>query len=352
MNVNSDMLRTQSWYEKSGFANDVIISSRVRISRNLSHHPFPEKLSTDDEKKVLEEIVEAFEQLPYEKKFRIFYFDDLNETERNLISGRNILGEDLQIKRNKAVAVSEDKEVVALINQEDHLKIVSIKSGLSLKEAWEQVDRVDSLLENKISYSVSGEFGYLTSSLYNVGTGMKASILVHLPGLVMTSLLSEMFKILREKGLSTRLYGLPEEENDGTIYEIYNYFTIGSTEEEIIQILCELSSSILNLERKMRGIVYEKKRKRLEDRIFRSLGILKYSRSISQKEAYKLLSLVRFGISLNIVADYTMEQITALLMSAYMNPKALSAENALSKQDDVDPDDFLRAQAIRDILVS
>jgi protein arginine kinase len=220
-----------------------------------------------------------------------------------------------------------------------------------LKEAWDQINDVDTLLENRINYSVSGEYGYLTSSLDNIGTGMKASILVHLPGLVMTSLLSEMFKILRDKGLSTKPFGVSEDDEAGSIYEIYNYFTIGSSEEEIIQILTELSMSLLSLERKMRGIIYEKKRKRLEDKIFRSLGILKYSRSISQREALKLLSLVRLGISLNIVNEYTLEQVTSLIMSAYMNLPGSSGESELSSLEDTKPQDYLRAQTIRDILV-
>jgi protein arginine kinase len=298
-----------------------------------------------------EEIASALTHLPYEKKFTIFYLDQLSDTEKNMIFQRNVFGEDTSPKKTKIIAASEDKEMVVFFNQDDHLKITSIKSGLALTEAWEQLNEVDSLLENSVNYSVSNEYGYLTSFIGNIGTGMKASMLVHLPGLVMTSLLSEMFKILSEKGLSTRLYGSTDDETESSIYEIYNYFTIGTTEDEIIQILNELSGSLINLERKMRGIIYEKKRKKLEDKVYRSLGILKYSRSITKNEALKLLSLVRLGISLNIVNEYSLEQVTSLIMSAYMNITENKSEKSLSSKEEVQPYDYLRAQTIRDILI-
>ncbi len=351
MTSYESILNKKSWFEKTGLNDDVIISSRVRISRNISDFSFPDRLKPEDEKTVTDRIVSVLTDLPGGRNFTILYSDGLSGDEKRLVFERNMLGEGASSKRNKTIAVSEDKEIVVFINQDDHLKLSSIKSGLALKEAWDQLNELDTLLENRISYSVSDEYGYLTSAIGNIGTAMKASILVHLPGLVMTSLLSEMFKILREKGLSTKPYGAEDEGEDSNIFEIYNYFTIGSSEEEIIQILTELSMSLLSLERKMRGIVYEKKRKRLEDRIFRALGILRYSRSISRKEALKLLSLVRLGISLNIVNEYSMEQVTSLIMSAYMNPQDDSAESKIDSLEDSKPLDYLRAQTIREVLV-
>jgi protein arginine kinase len=338
------------WYNLSGPANDVVISSRIRLTRNLSNHRFTSTLDDEGRKRVVTEVIRAFEELPERERFSMVNPDSLTDEDRELVCDRNILGEMFSVRRESPILRSDDGSILVVVNDEDHVRLSAIRSGLALSEAYEAIDRIDTTIEKNISYSVSNEFGYLTSRIADVGTGMKASIFVHLPGLAMTSLIKDTFKILNEKGLANRAYGGETSEHDSSIFEIYNYFPIGYTEQEIIETLTDIAHSMCALERKMRGVIHEKKKKSIEDKVFRALGILKYSRSISRTEALRLLSLVRLGIALDMIREFTLEQVTFLLLSAFMNNRAPEEEKEIDGLQENNSFDTKRAKIIREVL--
>jgi protein arginine kinase len=352
MGSPAKILKKETWFEKSGSENDVIVSSRISLSRNLSNYPFPETLSTDEKKKVEQNIVQSFKDLLFDTKFTVFKENSITPEEKKTIEKRYIMDSENIDSKSNSYIIGDDGETSAVINDDDHLKLSCTKSGLALREAFETVNQLDNQLENSINYSVSNELGYLTSSLDRVGTGMKASILIHVPALVLTSLLTETLKIIKDKAFVVKPFGTEDSEPESSMFEIFNNVTIGFSESEIIDNMMELASSLMLLERKMRGIVYEKKRKKIEDKVFRSLGLLKFSRSISFDEALRLISYVRLGICLNIINDYTLEKITSLFFIVNSTKLEQPASDKLPLVDEtIDPLDFLRAQEIRALLV-
>jgi protein arginine kinase len=302
----------RSWFSRVGEQGDVVVSSRVRIARNLSEHRFPGFMSAEEEQEVQRVIVDAFRRLPAAGDFAILFLDDLKPLDRRVLLERNIITQEFSLARGKAIAVGKDTGVTAMINEEDHLRVSCIREGLALAEAFTEVDRLDSLLEESLGYAISMEWGFLNPSLENVGTGLRASLMLHLPALVMTGLIDKAMKAINEVGLAVKGFFNDGETSLGDMYQISNQATLGLGEKEIIDTLVNIVTPLVHYERKAREELRERQRVDLEDRVCRALGILSHCRSISSREAMDHLSSLRLGASLGLIEGLTLDTVTML----------------------------------------
>jgi protein arginine kinase len=301
-----------SWYNGCGADSDVVISSRTRLARNLIDHPFPAYLSSADEAVVMQQVVRAFGKLPAKDNFAILYLKDLPPLERRMLFERNIVTQAFSLEGDKAVAMSLDGSISAMINEQDHIRMSCIKGGFSLQESYQAVNRVDNLLEDTLNYAISLEWGYLNSSLTDIGTGMRASLMVHLPALVIGQMINKAIKAITQIGFSVKGFFGEGGSSLGSLYQISNQISFGLSEEEILENLRNVVQPLISYERKARTELADRKKVELEDKIYRALGILTYCRSITSKEAMELLSYLRLGIIMGLITEIAVEMVTSL----------------------------------------
>lgn len=295
------------WTEGRGPNADIVISSRVRLARNIHNLPFPDMLSDVKEKEILESIKEIIDKNDFKEKMGIFHYIPLNELSNNekwiLVEKHLISPQHAQSQGNKGVIIREDEAVSVMINEEDHFRIQCLLPAMQLSEAWSLANEMDDNLEKTIDFAFDKDIGYLTSCPTNVGTGMRASVMLHLPGLVLTRQGYQVFATMGQIGLTVRgMYG-EGSEAIGNLFQISNQVTLGLTEEEIVNHLNSVTLQVIEQERNAREMLFKEAKEQLEDRVWRAYGILSHARSISSQEAMSLLSELRLGIDMNIIQD-------------------------------------------------
>lgn len=307
-----------NWMDGSGPENDIVVSSRIRVARNLASFPFPHMLDVDKADEVIHGVVLA---LRNEKvKDNSGYFEsvrmrELGSIDRQILVEKHLISPDLLKDYNKkAVAIRDDEIVSIMINEEDHLRIQCLLPGLKLESAWDYVNKLDEGLEKTLDYAFCENTGYLTACPTNVGTGLRASVMVHLPGLVHAQQIKNVLVSLSKLGLAVRgLYG-EGTEAAGNLFQVSNQVTLGHTEAEIIQSLVTVTAQLLEQERAAREALYKERKDHLEDRIWRSYGVLKHSRIIASDEAMKRFSDIRLGIDLGIIDNIDQKLVTELMI--------------------------------------
>ncbi len=294
------------WMKGNGPQSEIVISSRVRIARNLDGFPFPMLSTSSQAKQVVQRVYEVLQEdlqnLPEFKNARLIQMDDLQDLDKRVLMEKHLISPHLADEsRHGAVILSQDESISIMINEEDHLRVQCLFSGFQLEEAWELANRLDDAFEQKLNYAFDETHGYLTSCPTNVGTGIRASVMVHLPALAMTGHINQLLPAIAQVGLAVRgIYG-EGSETLGNLYQISNQVTLGQTEMEIIDKLKGVVRQVIEHEQRARRQVMERSPIQLEDRVLRSLGILKYSRMIDSKEAMSRLSDVRLGIDLGFI---------------------------------------------------
>ncbi|RIV24504.1 protein arginine kinase [Alicyclobacillaceae bacterium I2511] len=291
------------WMREGGPQDDIILTSRIRVARNLEGIPFP-VLQTDthaDEVIRVTQSALAKTQIP-DVKFEFVRCSDMSALERQVLVEKHLISPDLaeQVKHG-AVALSDNEVISIMVNEEDHLRIQCIMPGFRLQEAWNLANSVDDELEGILAYAFHERFGYLTACPTNVGTGLRASVMMHLPGLVISDNINRMLSAVSQVGLMVRgMYG-EGSEAAGNVFQVSNQITLGESEEEIINNLTGVVQQMMDHERAARHALVQHNRSALEDRVGRSFGILAYARRIDSKETMQLLSDVRLGIDLGII---------------------------------------------------
>lgn len=298
--------------------NNIILSSRVRLARNLANMPFPHMLSPEQVSLVIDEVASSItgSNSVIADDFHVVRLKDMDQLNRVSLFEKHIVSNDLVKNYERAgVVINREKNVSVMINEEDHIRLQVIYPGFKIKEACEYANRLDDLMEEKLTYAYDGKLGYLTSCPTNVGTGIRASVMLHLPALTTTKNINNIVNTVTQVGMTIRgIYG--EGSNVmGNMYQVSNQVTLGLSEEEIINNLTAVTKKIVNQEEKARVLLFEKQRDELEDDIFRSLGILKYARTISTSEGLNLLSRVRMGIEMGIIKDIEISKINELLVN-------------------------------------
>lgn len=341
--------RSGEWLRGSGPESDIVISSRIRLARNLDEYPFQSCLVGEKRTELERALRKGIEEsgLPDEPNY--LNLAELDPVDCMLLVERHLVSkEHAEIEGDRGVAYSSSENVSIMTLEEDHLRLQVMRSGLQLDESWETIDALDSRLESKFAYAFSSDFGYLTACPTNVGTGMRVSVMLHLPALVMTKHIEKVFNAVSRVNMAVRgLYGEGTHAS-GDFYQISNQVTLGRSEDETLKEFREIIPKIIDYERKMRSRFLDDFRQRLEDRIFRAVGNLESARTISSEETMERLSMVRMGVNLGIIDDLEIGAVNELFI--------LSQPAHLQKLEGqvLDPGerDIVRAGFIRNYLKS
>src|SRR5438270_8269537 len=344
----SSMLSTAGeWLRGEGPHHQVVISSRVRLARNLRHRPFPGWAKKADRSSILELIRSHVEALPEMQESFSESLQDLSALDRQVLVERHLISREHAAKgTGSAVVLNRQQTVSIMINEEDHLRVQSIRSGLQLKAAFKLVDKIDSLLESKLDLAFDQRLGYLTACPTNVGTGMRASAMLHLPGLVLSDLINQVIQAVNKIGLAVRgLYGEGTEAM-GNLFQISNQTTLGEKEEEIVARLSKVIETIIEKEHDARQMLIQKKSNTLWDQIGRAYGVLTFAHAMTSKEALNLLSIIKLGVDLGAFPEDRRLPIDELFIDTQPAHLQKSSQQKLNAEER----DHLRAQIIRERL--
>lgn len=303
------------WLAATGPEADVVLSTRVRLARNLVDVPFAHHSAQGDHERTIEVVRWALSDSGYLDGGQFFDNEQLTEQYGNYLVERHLASPDFVASRVKrGLYVSNDETTSLMVNEEDHLRFQVMTSGLDFPEAFTAAAALDEKLEGQLQYAFSSEFGFLTACPTNLGTGMRASVLVHLPALVITREIEKVLRGAMHIGLAVRgLYG-EGSETKGNFFQISNQRTVGQTEWEIIETIADISRQVILYERKAREYLMKKLRVEVEDKVFRSFGLLRGARVLSSDEAINLIASLRLGVALGIVNEINLEQVTRLLI--------------------------------------
>jgi protein arginine kinase len=340
------------WITADGPHADIVLSTRVRLARNLKDFPFGLRSADGERDAVLELARAAADQSAALGGGTALSMAALQPTSRRLLLERHLVSNELvgeegsEPPRASALLLAPEESLGIMVNEEDHLRLQSLVSGFRLREAWTKVDRLDEELATRLRYAFHPQFGFLTSCPTNVGTGLRASVLMHLPGLVLTQEIGRVLQGINQVGLTFRgLYG-EGSEVVGNFFQISNQTTLGKGEEELIDHLQKIVQQVIQYEEQARSILLRDATTVIEDKVWRAYGLLRYAHSISFEEVMNLLSGVRLGLGLKLLPGlsvFTLNQIMIFTQAAHLEQ---TAGRALTKQES----DSHRAAYIRRVL--
>jgi len=330
-----DLIKSPSqWLQPTGPENDVVLSTRVRLARNVVGRPFSSRLSPQDREELEAYLKDAiFEAVSPERgsppKARLpagkatarrrgltwFELDGMSEIDRRCLFERHLISHELATSQGpRGVAVDPTQHIAIMVNEEDHLRLQVILSGFQSQATWREADAIDDRIEKRLTYTFSPKLGYLTACPTNVGTGMRASAMLHLPGLVLTRQIEKVFRAVARMRLAVRgLYGEGTQAT-GDFYQISNQASLGKTEEEILKALDAVVGQIIVYEKQAREVLAGESPTALDDKIYRSWGLLTNARMISSEETLMLLSVARLGVHLGRLEGVDIATINELFI--------------------------------------
>jgi protein arginine kinase len=338
-----------AWYFSKSNDADIVLTSRIRLARNIDNLPFPHMMSKEQSEKVIEDISSSIMESNsfIANEFRLARLASLNYLDRISMVEKHLISKDLAGNYEKAaVLLNRDENVSIMINEEDHIRLQVIYPGMNLKDAYDYATKIDDLIEERITYSYDSKLGYLTSCPTNVGTGIRASVMVHLPALTISRNIDNIVKTVTQVGMTIRgLYG--EGSNImGNIYQISNQVTLGFSEDEIINNLTAVTTKIIDQEKRMRQYLIEKQLVDIEDSVYRALGTLKYARKLENSESLNLLSRIRMGLEMGIIKDISIKNLNELLVNVQPATLQLIEGRELTEKER----DVTRAKIVRETL--
>lgn len=338
------------WMEREGPDSDIVLSSRIRLARNIDAYQFPSIAANEELKEIVDKFNQSFVGKSYDSvgKLEILKMNELQPIEKRVLVEKHLISPQLaEESAFGACLLSENEEVSIMINEEDHIRIQCLFPGFQLTEALKVASGLDDWLEEHIDYAFDEKLGYLTSCPTNVGTGMRASVMMHLPALVMTGQMSRIVPAINQLGLVVRgIYGEGSEAL-GNIFQISNQITLGKAEEDIVEDLNSVVSQLIVQERSARETLIKTSGIHLEDRVHRSFGVLAHSRIIESKEAARCLSDVRLGIDLGFIKNISSNILNELMILTQPGFLQQSAGGALRPNER----DIRRATLIRERLL-
>ncbi len=303
------------WLMGEGAEAGIVISSRIRLARNIAGYLFPFLSSGSQSVEILDKVKNIFQSQDEEEKFLFLQVNDLEPLDRHVLVEKHLISPLLaKESHNSAVMVQEEEGVSIMVNEEDHLRMQCLVPALQLDKAWETINRYDDLLEKHIDYAFHEELGYLSSCPTNVGTGLRASVMVHLPGLVLTNKINRILAAVPQIGLVVRGFYGEGTEASGNLVQISNQVTLGPSEAEIMQNLYQVTCQIVEQERKVRQKLLDENKDYLADLSGRALGLLTSATLMSSDEAMHLLSNLRLGVDLQLIKDIPLRLLNELLI--------------------------------------
>ncbi len=316
MNLSDHYKSVGPWLNGSGPESDIIVSSRVRLARNIAGFLFLSSASQSQKKEIFEYIQNQIQSTKLNDDIWMMNINELGEVEKQILTERHLISRQLADGNNESgAAITHDETLSLMINEEDHLRIQAMSSGLQLHETYKKIVEIDNILEEKLPFSFSPQYGYLTACPTNVGTGIRVSVMLHLPALKISEQMDKVLRSAKDLGLAVRgLYG-EGSEPVGDFYQLSNQVTLGKCENKIIDELIELAiNPMIEYERRARQKLLEKKSVVLDDKIHRACGILSNARMISSDETLYMLSYIRLGIYLGRIQHISLETTNKLLL--------------------------------------
>lgn len=308
-----------SWLDASGPVSHIVLSTRIRLARNVQGVPFTVRSAATDNEAVLDEVVRAARSTRALRDAALLRLDRMERVERQLLHERHLVSKELAgLDRHQPVrpgaAVLTNGELGVMINEEDHLRLQRLQSGFALEQAYVALDQLDGELGGRLGIAFHPEFGYLTSCPTNAGTGLRASVLIHLPGLVLTKEIAKVLQGLAQVGLTFRgLYG-EGSEVVGNFFQLSNQTTLGKSEEDLLDHLGKMVTQVIEYEEQARVVLQREAPTVIADKVWRAYGLLRYARALSFEEAMNLLSGVRLGVGLNLIPDLSVYTLNKLLV--------------------------------------
>lgn len=341
----NDLARTSGeWLRGNGPEADIVISSRIRLARNLADYPFVTRATEQDRRDIERKLHDAILAVQRQEDILYINVQELDGVDRQFLVERHLISrEHAESEGARSVAIDARETFSLMINEEDHLRIQVMKSGLDLRSVWEQVREIDDRIEQRVTYAFHDRWGYLTACPTNVGTGLRVSVMLHLPALVITRQIDKVFRSLQKINLAVRgLYGEGSQAM-GDFYQISNQITLGRSEEELIQQVGDIVPVIIDYERQARQFLIKESQENLHDRVSRAYGILRTAQTISSEETMHLLSSVRMGVNLGLIRDVGVPKVNELFIRTQPAHLQKITGSELSRTDrDIERARFLR----------
>lgn len=307
--------------------SDVVLTTRIRLARNVKGYKFPYNMIDKERKALLNEVKDKLKD-----KCTILELDNIDDVTKKSLVEKHEISKELLQNSSTAIITDDSKHVVTMVNEEDHFRIQAFANGFDIDKAYENILQADKLIGDNIEYATSKEYGYITACPTCIGTGMRVSVMLHLPGLEKIGLINKIFNEISNLGISIRgIYG-ENTKGEGSIYQISNQKTLGITEEQIIEQVKQVTHYIVKQERKARELL--KSREDVKDEIMRSLGILKYATQLFKKESMQLLSNIRLGINIGCIDDITLEKIDEIINNIGINTLRKNLKENFAKEEE------------------
>ncbi len=311
-----DLTRSSGeWLRGAGPESDIVISSRIRLARNLAAYPFINRASDQDRAQIEATLKDCVFSLQESSELLYVDVEELGGVDRQFLVERQLISrEHAESEGVRSVAIDHREKFSLMINEEDHLRTQVMQSGLDLDSAWERVNEIDDLVEQKVTFAYHERLGYLTACPTNVGSGMRVSVMLHLPALVLTRQIDRVFRSLQKINLAVRgLYGEGSQAM-GDFYQISNQITLGRSEQDLISQVSDVVPKIIDYERKARDFLIKEGHENLHDRVSRAYGILRTAQTISSEETMHLLSSVRMGVNLGLIEGLEIPTVNELFI--------------------------------------
>lgn len=347
MQLNDLINRTSEWLKDTGPYSDIVISSRIRLARNLDKVPFPHWANKKQGEESLKIIKEALKKVESLKDTLCLDLADLDSIDKQFLVERHLMSlEHAQKTNHKAVVIDAEEKVSIMLNEEDHIRMQYMQSGFNLSDAWENINRIDDALNDELRFAFLPDWGYLTACPTNAGTGVRGSVMLHLPALVMSGQINRVLAAIAKLSFNTRgLYGEGTKAS-GNFFQISNQVSLGHSESEIMENINGIIHQIIAQENQARESMLSRNRAAVEDRIDRSLAILKSAHIITSNETIELLSMVRLGCDLGMVKDINRRTVNELFITTQPAHLQKLENKRLSSQER----DVKRAELIRSRL--
>ncbi len=345
MKLKSGVCNMLNWYLQSQNNSDVVISSRIRLARNINGYPFSIKQTKQDKEKIEDIIKEITPSLGYSIKF--LKLKDIDDITKMSLVEKHIISPNFALNKENigAILINDDETICIMINEEDHLRIQVLCAGLDLDNLLNLSIEIDEKIQEHLNYAYNEKYGFLTACPTNVGTGLRASVMVHLPALTTTGNIQKILEVISNFGMNIRgVYG-EGSKTHGNMYQISNKQSLGISEKEIIKNLKLITEKIIEQERLARNIL-AKESIDLEDKVYRAFGILSNCKKVSSEETQKLLSDVKLGTDMGIIKELNDLKVNKLIL--YTKPANL--QKYLSKKIDSYERDIKRAEVIKQII--